>query len=179
MKTKDVQGLLIEIARRDVGLVEKTRNQAPWIEKFWPKTSYPDGHKNREPYCAAACVCWLFLLMIELAKRGQLVATFGMTSAQFEKWRCKSARAFDWRDWGRKAKGVKVLGEGEKAQPGDFVVFDFSHIGLVVEDKGATILTIEANTNNAGSRDGDGCWEKARKPRSLVQCFVRVIPEGL
>lgn len=180
MKTprKELETRLLKHARGDVGGTEKTRNNATWIEKYWPRTTYPEGYKNREPYCAAACVYWLWAFLFELAKDGLLKDVFGTDDfAAIEKWRCKSARAFDWRDWGRKAKGVKVLDENAKALPGDFAVFDFSHIGIVIEDRGKTILTIEANTNSAGSRDGDGCWQKTRA-RPLVQCFVRVIPES-
>ena len=165
--------LLLEIAKRDVGMVEVTRNRAPWIQKYWPDTTYPDGHKNREPYCAAAVAYWLAQLGRELRQAGQLRATFGMSFAEFDKWRCKSARAFDWRDWGRK-RGLQVLPETAKALPGDIIVFDFSHVGLVEADLGRTgFATIEANTNSAGSREGDGCWNKNRA-RSLAQCLVRL-----
>ncbi len=176
---KDLEARLLKHARGDVGGTEKTRNTAGWIEKYWPRTTYPEGMKNREPYCAAACVYWLWAFLFELAKDGLLNETLKLADwTAAEKWRCKSARAFDRRDWGRKAKGVKVLSENEKALPGDFVVFDFSHIGIVVEDRGKSILTIEANTNTEGSREGDGCWQKLRA-RPLVQCFVRVIPDSI
>lgn len=173
MNAADAADLLIHIAQRDLGKVETSRNRAPWILKYWPDTSYPDGYANREPYCAAACCHWLAQLGRDLAATGELRKTLGMGSAQFNRFRCKSARAFDWRDWGRK-QGLHVLPGEERGKPGDFVVFDFSHIGLVVKDKGNHIETIEANTNSAGSRDGDGVWQKLRS-RSLVQCFVRVL----
>lgn len=164
---------LLQIAKRDVGEVEVTRNRAPWIAKYWPTTSYPDGHANREPYCAAACVYWLATLGQELATAGQFRASFGMTLKQFETWRCKSARAFDWRDWAHK-RGLQVLPETATAKPGDFMVFDISHIALIEADLGKHgFATIEANTNSAGSRDGDGCWNKTRA-RSLAQCLIRL-----
>jgi hypothetical protein len=43
------------------------------------------------------------------------------------------------------------------ARAGDFVVFDFSHIGIVAADQKAVtdnIQTIEGNTNGKGERDG-------------------------
>lgn len=175
MNRDDAAQLLIAIAQMDLGHTEVTRNRAPFIKAYWPDTSYPEGYDNREPYCAAACCHWLAKLGRQLAALGELRKTFGKGSVQFNAWRCKSARAFDWRDWGLK-KGLHVLPEDAKALPGDFVVFDFSHIGLVVRDRGNHIETIEANTNSAGSRDGDGCWQKLRS-RSLAQCFVRVLPD--
>ncbi len=42
-----------------------------------------------------------------------------------------------------------------------------AHTGLVERDGGASITTIEGNTNQAGSREGDGVYRKYR-PRSQV-----------
>lgn len=173
MTKAEAQQLLVEIARRDVGKVEVTRNRAPWIEKFWPATTYAAGHANREPYCAAAVAYWLKEWGEELARRGHLRARTGMSLAQFERWRCKSALAYDWRDWGR-ARKLEVLPESAKAQPSDIIVFDFSHVGIVEADLGRHgFATIEANTNASGSREGDGCWNKTRA-RTLAQCLVRL-----
>lgn len=165
--------LFLDIARRDVGQTERTSNRAPWIEKYWPDTSYPKGHEDRQPYCAAAVCYWLAQLGRELRGEGELKNTFGMDSTAFNKWRCKSARAFGWRDWARD-KGLQVLPESATAQPGDIIVFDFSHVGLVEADLGKSgFATIEANTNAAGSREGDGCWNKTRA-RHLAQCLIRL-----
>jgi hypothetical protein len=165
--------LFLEIAMRDVGKSEVTRNRAPWIAKYWPTTTYPNGHTNREPYCAAAVCYWLASLGRELAEQGLFRSSFGMTLAQFESWRCKSALAFGWRDWARK-KGLQLLGENEKALCGDIIVFDFSHVGIIAEDRGKHgFLTVEANTNTAGSREGDGCWQKTRV-RALAQVIIRL-----
>lgn len=173
MSTHPAAALLIAIAKRDVGEVEVTRNRAPWIAKYWPATSYPAGHTNREPYCAAAVCYWLATLGRELAEQGHFRATFGMTLKDFETWRCKSARAFDWRDWAHK-RNLQVLPETATARPGDLIVFDFSHLALIEADLGrAGFATIEANTNTAGSREGDGCWNKNRA-RSLAQCIIRL-----
>jgi hypothetical protein len=164
---------LVTIAKRDVGKVETPRNnQGAWIKKFWPSTSYPDGYSNREPYCAAAMSYWLDTVGDELAKAGLLESLTGMNADQFEKWRCKSAKAYDWQGWGQKAKGVTVLPDTATPQKGDIVVFDFSHIGLVIgQPAKGRIATVEANTGPAGERDGDGCWEKNR-PQEIAKCFL-------
>lgn len=165
---------LVRVAMRDLGKTEKPRNnQGEWIKKFWPSTTYPDGYAARQPYCAAAMAYWLDTAGDELDKAGQLERLTGMTGVQFEKWRCKSARAWDWQPWGKKAKGVTVLPDSAQPQKGDVVVFDFSHIGLVVGVPSAgRIATIEANTGPAGERDGDGCWQKNR-PQEVARCFLR------
>lgn len=166
---------LIRVSRRDLGKVEKPKNNmGEWIKKYWPSTSYPDGYDDRQPYCAAACCYWLDTAGEELAKAGMLEALTGMTAEQFEKWRCQSAAAFGWMPWGKKAKGVTVLPDTETPRAGDFVVFDFSHIGLVtgVPAKGR-VATIEANTGPSGGRDGDGCYAKER-PQEVARAFVRL-----
>jgi hypothetical protein len=165
---------LVTIAKRDVGKVETPRNnQGAWIKRFWPSTSYPDGYSNREPYCAAAMAFWLDMVGDELAKAGLLESLTSMTAEQFEKWRCKSAGAWAWQAWAKKAKGVTVLPDSATPQKGDIVVFDFSHIGLVTgQPAKGRIATIEANTGPAGERDGDGCWEKNR-PQEVARCFLR------
>jgi hypothetical protein len=165
---------LVTIAKRDVGKVETPRNnQGAWIKRFWPSTSYPEGYSNREPYCAAAMAFWLDTVGDELAKAGLLESLTGMTAEQFEKWRCKSAGAWAWQAWAKKAKGVTVLPDTATPQKGDIVIFDFSHIGLVTgQPAKGRIATIEANTGPAGERDGDGCWEKNR-PQEVARCFLR------
>jgi hypothetical protein len=46
---------------------------------------------------------------------------------------------------------------------GDIVVFDFSHIGIAISDaKSGKFLSCEGNTNQAGSREGSGVFEKLR-----------------
>lgn len=165
---------LVTVAMRDVGKVEKPRNnQGEWIKKFWPSTTYTNGYADRQPYCAAALAYWLDTTGEELTKAGLLESLTGMNAAQFERWRCKSAKAWDWQAWGRRAKGVTVLPDSARPQKGDIVVFDFSHIGLVTgQPAKGRIATIEANTGPAGERDGDGCWEKNR-PQEVARCFLR------
>lgn len=172
--------LMIAIAREDDGKREVSSNRAPWIEKLWPLTSYPEAYDlkvapyyGRAPYCAAGMAYVLGTFIVQLAAQGELRKTLGMSLVDANKWRCKSAGAFAWRDWAIK-KGVRLFPDSSIPMPGDFVVYDFSHIGLVVKPKGKEMQTIEYNTNSGGSREGDGCWEKMRRIKE-AQCFVRIL----
>jgi hypothetical protein len=82
-------------------------------------------------------------------------------------------------NWARQKSGrVSILTEDAKAMPGDIVVFDFSHVGIIERDSGDAFLTIEGNTNGAGDRDsstGDGVWRKVRQ-RSLARNLLRIHP---
>lgn len=163
---------LVAIAAADVNKLEATRNRAPWIQKYWPATDYPEGYANREPYCAAAVTYWVQ----QWLKDAAVLANLGMTAAAAERWRCKSAGAFRWLEWAR-AKEVRTFSDspGLKLLPGDIMVFDMSHIGIVESATiGSTIYTIEANTGATGGRDGDGCFRKIRT-RSLARGFIRLV----
>jgi hypothetical protein len=92
-----------------------------------------------------------------------------------EKWRCKSAAAFGWDEWARDGHARAFdADDGVTLHAGDIVVFSFSHIGILYDDAPGSLFTIEANTNDAGGRDGDGIWQKTRAPR-LVRRFVRLL----
>jgi hypothetical protein len=95
-----------------------------------------------------------------------------------ENWRPQTAGAFDFERWA-KEKGLQVLNKKSLAKAGDLVVFEFSHIGIVVKDQISpdSIECIEGNTNGSGQRDstaGDGVWRK-RRAASLVRSFIRII----
>ena len=74
-----------------------------------------------------------------------------------------------------------MLGKHTAAKAGDLVVFDFSHIGLVVKDQISShfLETIEGNTNakSQAQRDsaiGDGVWRK-RRDAKLVRSLIRIL----
>ncbi len=173
MSTYHLRKKLVDIARADVGRVEASRNRADWIQKYWPATSYAEGYANREPYCAAAVCYWVQ----QWLKDAEVAAALGKTPAQLEQWRCKSAAAFGWIDWANK-RGVESFNDSQEhaLHTGDIMVFDMSHIGIVTDDNGKTLVyTIEANTGATGGRDGDGCFAKTRQ-RSLARRFLRILP---
>ena len=172
MATLALRERLIEIAARDAGQMETSRNRGPAIAKFWEATSYgPSGYVNREPYCAAAVCYWVR----EWLRDAEVLAALGKTAEQAAQWRCRSARAFDWLDWAA-MRGLRTLSDAprEVLHTGDIVVFDFSHIGLVTGDNGSRIYTIEANTGASGGRDGDGIFRKDR-PREVARRFIRLM----
>jgi hypothetical protein len=171
MSNLAIRQALVEIARRDVGKVELTRNRAPWIQKYWPATTLPNGHADRQPYCAAAVAWWVR----EWLKMPEVLAAMKMTPAGAERWRCKSPAAFAWLDWAN-ARRLEVLSDRptERLRVGDLMVFDISHIGIVRDDDSKGVYTIEANTGNGSVRDGDGCFERVRT-RSQARAFIRLI----
>lgn len=172
MSTYDLRTKLVTLERQDVGKVEVSKNQAPWIAKFWPATTYPGGHKNKEPYCAAAQCYWIMRWLSD----EEVLCAFDFTASEAEAWRPKSAAVKDWLPWA-KAKGLEVLPKKCILHTGDLVIYSYSHIELVVDDDGTdsgAFVTIGFNTDPGGSRDGEGCFEKPRK-RDQVKGFIRML----
>lgn len=104
--------------------------------------------------------------------------TLRILSIQPDWARPRTPRAYAFRDkWGpeNSARGVTVLPANRIALPGDIVVFTFSHVGVSRARRGAreNVLTIEGNTNAAGSREGEGVYRKSRK-RSQISALVRI-----
>lgn len=160
---------LVDIARKDEGKTEDTRNRAAYIKAYWPATSYPEGYDNREPYCAAAVCYWVR----EWLKDPEVLAALKMTATEADKWRGKSAAAFGWREWAND-KGATILKATDKPRAGDIAVYEFSHIGIVISASGDDFKAIEANTGATGQREGEGVFVKSRN-RDAVRSFIRLL----
>ncbi len=173
---------LITLARAEVGTREgAVNNTGARIVEYQGATWLQPG---AWPWCAAF-TCWIMRELLEdEPTRDYLKRYFNRPSLSFsqaDKLRCRDASAFGWEKWAR-GNGMMVLDENQLARAGDFVVFDFSHIGLVVEDQrklADKIRTIEGNTNGKGERDsisGDGVWEKERD-RTLTKSYIRIFAQ--
>ena len=164
---------LLEIATHEVGTHEVGgNNRGPRIVEYQSATWLKPAPW---PWCAAF-ICWIIR---EWLKSPEVLAKLSLrNNKEAEKWRPQTAGAFDFERWA-KEKGLMVLNKKSLAKAGDLVVFDFSHIGIVVKDQLSpdSIECIEGNTNGSGQRDsnaGDGVWRK-RRAASLVRSFIRII----
>lgn len=134
------------------------KNHGEGIAKFWTATSYPDGYKNREPYCAAF-ICWVILTAVAGRK-----VPFSLP---------RSPVAYDFESWAR-ANAGKGVSFTALPKAGDvFTLATASHCGLVVGVSGSNVITIEANTDATGGREGDGVYKRSR-PISTIRQFIRV-----
>lgn len=165
---------LVEIATSEVGVLEVGgNNRGPRIVEYQSATWLKPGPW---PWCAAF-ICWIIKQWL-VAPEVRTLLSF-RNDRETEAWRPRTAGAFDFERWA-KEKGLRVLSRKSKAKAGDLVIFDFSHIGIVLKDQlgdSSTIETIEGNTNSAGQRDstsGDGVWRR-RRPVSAVRSFIRLL----
>lgn len=163
---------LVAIASKEVGVREAGgNNRGARIEEYQQATWL---NPAPWPWCAAF-TAWCLRKWLQ---EPQVMAALKLRdNVAAQEWRCRDASAFGWEKWAR-ARKLPVLDEAQPAKPGDIVIFDFSHIGIVSGKSGKSITTVEGNTNGKGERDsvsGDGVWTKSRKVE-LVKCYVRLLP---
>jgi cell wall-associated NlpC family hydrolase len=144
---------VIAIATSQVGVRETGGGTGPDIRKYW-SASYASG--NGGPWCAtfiAWCIQQSKILPDNV--RPKTASCFRDTQNGFE-------------GWARKNSNNAFLRMSPKnITRGELVIFSFSHIGIALSnsDISGNFKTIEGNTNAAGSREGDGVYEKTRNIR--------------
>lgn len=158
-----LQGLA-EIAEKYTGIRENPRNSNLGAGIFRFKAATTLDPDRPFPWCAAFvsyCVQEFDRMSpaIALAIPPRIAAV-----AEFPAWATKvGALMFHPRD------GIHT------PQPGDIVIFTFSHIGIVVwnfETEGL-LRVVEGNTNAGGEREGDGVYDKERS-LSVCKLFIRL-----
>ena len=170
LSPSQARNALALIAEGEIGVLESGGNNCGQRIREYQKATWltPDAW----PWCAAF-VDWC---IAEWLKAPSVLATLGKTAEEAASFRPRTAGAWDLVNWA-KEHGLLVGGENAVAHRGDIVVYDFSHVGIVVEDSERGELTVvEGNTNGRGDRDsesGDGVWKKHRE-RSLAKAFIRL-----
>lgn len=82
----------------------------------------------------------------------------------------------------RRAKADGRIIPTEKAESGDVMLLKggptgWKHAGIVVQRlSNGHLVTIEGNTNDAGSAEGDGVYRKVRDPKKTALAIVSVVP---
>lgn len=162
---------LIAIAKTEVGNTENGgNNKGEAVVKYQKSTWLKPG---AWAWCAAF-MCYIFEQWV---KDAQVQKSLDIIKPVI--WRCRDASAFGWIAWAKKRE-LTITDEKELAKKGDIVVFDFSHIGLVIQDQlkpTDKIVTIEGNTEpNKTQRDGtkDGVYIMKRS-KTLVKAYIRIV----
>ncbi len=130
----------MEIARNELGIREATgKNDGKRVEQYLAVTGLKAGH----PWCASF-ISWIF------ARAGYQEPRTAWSPALFPVRRRK-----------KEIKPANVLG----------IWFPdlkrIAHAGLVEKQQGDWIISIEGNTNMAGSREGDGVYRKRRHSKTI------------
>jgi len=145
---------LVEIATAEVGTEEVAgTNCGPRVNEYKRATNLPATEPF--PWCAAF-ICWVVRAALRLTKTAE-TATFR---------RPTTAGAWDFANWSKRQDATTQTRSnfGQDIQPGDIVIFTFSHIGLATSapDRSGHVRTIEGNTDGAGSREGGAVLHKVR-----------------
>jgi len=158
---------LVEVALTQEGVTEDPKNSNTGTDVYIYQDSTglapPKIPGPGWPWCAAF-VCFCFKAV---ANMGDVRYSFTLP---------KTAGAYDFENWARKnSKYIDVIKPPfDKILPGDVVIFNFSHIGISLSEiKNNKISTIEGNTNQKGSREGDGVYKKTRR-LSLIRSVLRI-----
>ena len=163
MNGKDIPQKMVLLAREEIGVSEVDgSNCGPRVDEYKAAT-WLDSDKGW-PWCAAF-LCWL----LREAIKGEDVS--------FK--RPQTAGAWDFENWAKKqvASGIDLRKPtNEDIKAGDIVIFTFSHIGLAIKDIDSSgyVMTIEGNTNGAGSREGGSVLEKKRHV-SKIRSRIRIL----
>ncbi len=155
---------LVKIARKEIGTEEdqKHQNKGSSIQKYQGSTSL--GGQGW-PWCAAF-VDWCVQQFTDEA--GNNITHAPRTTA-----------AFGLITWGNDNHfpvfNPPISSKDPKPKPGDIVVYEFSHCGIVSKegDSAHDFYAIEGNTNPGGGRDGYEVAERGRN-YSSVKKFVRL-----
>ena len=161
--TGSIPDKMVKLAREEIGVSEVDgSNCGPRVDEYKAAT-WLDADKGW-PWCAAF-ICWLVREAIE------------EEDVKFK--RPRTAGAWDFENWAKQqsTNGVELRKPtNEDIKAGDIVVFTFSHIGLAVKDADSSgyVVTIEGNTNGAGSREGGSVLEKKRHV-SKIRSRIRIL----
>lgn len=161
---------IIRIASAEIGVEEiDGTNKGERVNQYKAATNLQADASW--PWCAAF-VCWVIRQALKAVKATE-TDTFKRPKTagawDFERWSLKQ----DATTWTRKPHGGDI-------EPGDIVVFTFSHIGFAASapDADGFVRTIEGNTDAQGSREGGGVYAK-RRHVSKIRSRIRFRQEYL
>jgi hypothetical protein len=150
---------MVMIALTEVGVQEKPRgsNRGLRVDQYQSATDLDPKHWGA--WCAAF-VCWV-MLQAMAAEPGKRYTFKRMTTAAVRFIKSWSLRQDD---------STRTRDEpGLDIQPGDIVIYRFSHTGIAVTapDAQGCVQVVEGNTNKDGSREGYEVCKQTRKCRSI------------
>jgi hypothetical protein len=136
------------------------RNDGAEVEHMLRMTGLPQGN----PWCAAA-------VYTGLVEAGVRVPGGGRAYAWSPTWHPVERQVWT----AKRGVNSKFQGKGgQQVRPADVFGLHYpnlgrlGHVGLVWADAGQFWITIEGNTNEAGSREGDGVYRKRRKKNQVT-----------
>lgn len=168
MSLSKFQAKLVQIVKAERGVKEVDgSNCGPRVNIYKSATDLPP---NKPWKWCAGFVCWGVKETLEF---------FGLPLQRHGFSRPTTAGAWDFINWSLKqdeTTTTKMFPTVGDIQPGDILVFKFSHIGFAVgyPDKGY-VSTVEGNTSpeNGEDNDGGGVFQRTR-PVNRIRARIRI-----
>lgn len=162
-RTSAIAAQALEVARKEIGVMEVPlgSNNGPKVRQYLSAVGLPPGYA----WCMAF-VYWCFNKVPDnpVIKTGGVLHFFNNATG-------KRLHKID-------AKKTPLT--PAMILPGDIFIMAYAggtgHTGFVEKVTGDSIMTIEGNTNNGGSREGVGVYARRRKISEL-RGIVRVLDE--
>jgi hypothetical protein len=159
----------IAFARTQVGIMEQPlgSNRGPEVDGYL-RAAGLDPAAGSFPWCVA----FTFFCYQTAAKQLGLANPHVRTAGVLDHW-AKAARAAG----ARRITAASAVSNPGLVRPGALFIIDvgggFGHSGIVIESRDGRLTTIEGNTNDDGSRNGIGVFERsARKIAQINKGFI-------
>ena len=153
----------ITIARSQIGIMERPpgSNRGPEVDEYVRRVGLSPA--GRFAWCAA----FLYFCFDEAALAERRANPVIKTAGVLDHWERAGQRGVP------RITGTRAVQNPALVQPGHIFIIDTGapggggHTGLVVEVVGGKLVTIEGNTNDVGSAEGIGVFE--RQSRQIAQ----------
>jgi len=151
-----------EMALSQEGVRETSRNRGPEVDQYLTRVGLnPDG-------AYSWCQAFVYWCYDEAARKTQVANPCIKTASVLNHW-AKSPPA-------TRIYADRALDDPTLVRPGAIFIVDHGagkgHTGIVTRVFDGQIGTIEGNTNEAGSREGDGVYQKVRTIASINVGFI-------
>lgn len=141
---------LLAIAAKEVGVKEAPGNRGPKVAEYMKAVGLREGF--------AWCAGFVSWCVQQTTKATGAVSALKYSAGVLVMWNMNP--------------GLRV----KDPRPGDIFIMEFSkgtgHTGFVTGVTATEIKTIEGNTNDGGSREGDGVYRRTRK-RKTIKGYLR------
>ena len=146
----------LERATEEIGVLEAPpgSNRGPRVDTYLKAVGLNPG-AGSFPWCAA----FVYFCFNEASETGGRRNPLVKTAGVLEHWNKAEQRG------ARRIKAADAMARPELIKPGQIFVMDFGkgagHTGVVRGLRDGKLITIEGNTNDGGSREGIGVFERA------------------
>ena len=146
----------LERAEDEIGVLEAPpgSNRGPRVDAYLRSVGL-DPDAGSFAWCAA----FVYFCFSEASQKGRRRNPLVKTAGVLEHWNRAEQRG------ARRIKAAEALSRPDLIRPGQIFVMDFGkgagHTGLVRGLRDGKLITIEGNTNDGGSREGIGVFERS------------------